>query len=180
MKDKYESLTRKVRKLRQEADRFVGNARTIRGVIENLECLNRVSELEGRLYLNNYDSFEFDQTLFIRHTQEGMEIDPYDSGAIKRIMGIFAKRKEDPLAKKILEHGFPPVGSSYYGFEYYTIWSDIPNKLVKRTMTETEYEGYLNGDLPIYYGVVQIVDSRGLNLPKTKEFFLPKNSDELV
>lgn len=70
----------------------------------------------------------------------------------RAVMEYFAKTKQDPLCLALIDHirRLENSRESKYWPEVVSWYTDIPERMLKRTISEVEYNSYLSGELPVF------------------------------
>jgi hypothetical protein len=137
-KERIKRFYTKARTLEQEAKKLNDNAECIRNLAENLSGINDFPEEIRKTMLNNvkaggsYLLKVFNDVIFSGSVMHSNAPD---------VIRVYAKLG-DPLCSKMVEH----FGSSLYNA---VKGSPIPKLLIRRTMTESQYLGYMCGELSI-------------------------------
>ncbi|MBI2672053.1 hypothetical protein HYX16_03915 [Candidatus Woesearchaeota archaeon] len=154
-------ISQKCEDLLKKAEKLEDKAKRIRHFVGLQESWKEVTDDQRRIFLNNEGmcSTEYNYTFKLKEFG-GMGLISY---LIKReVIAQFAQRG-DQLCERILKY-LSDLQSPFTADFLVIENSEIPEKLLSRKMTEKEYFGYLNGDLPI-----AITNEEAHYLPKQKE-----------
>jgi hypothetical protein len=124
-----------------KANRYEETAKAIRNVLGNIRLLSATSPEHMKLYYTNKNLGLED--CFTACATSG-DVDMADKF---RVIYAFAK-KGDRLCSRIKDFIENKGAGREMSLSYLLGDSSIPKKIVTRTMTEQEYNGILNGELP--------------------------------
>lgn len=117
----------------ERANKLEEKVKLVKNIASHLSCMHKTNDLKARTLLNN-------ERLNLGARYIKGVVSPQRYWAIIE----FAKQG-DPLCQQMQEYLKSGYSNEYLFFDN----SEIPQKLLTRTMTEQDYSNYLNGKKPI-------------------------------
>jgi hypothetical protein len=126
---------------RAETDRLERIVKTREHVLANLDALHRVSAEEARIFIANQEAIPYLRILI----GEWPHRTGYNWTASVTLLDAYAQHG-DPLAAATRDY---IQGLRYRKRDRLLSVLDLPERMLKRTLTEAEYEGMLHGTSPL-------------------------------